>query len=102
MRAVLRGAVLVVTVSLALVLLPIAINVATGGTAPDFLAPYVGWVWPAIGVLWAVAVLTALFEVRDRRLPTISSRAADQPRNRPNALARINRYFSERRAGSLA
>lgn len=102
MRALLRGVVLVVTVSLALVLLPIAINVGTGGTAPAFLEPYVGWVWPAIGVLRAVAVLTALFELRDRRLPTISNRGADQPRNRPNALARIDRYFSERRAGSLA
>ncbi|MGW6200211.1 hypothetical protein ACWF0M_28990 [Kribbella sp. NPDC055110] len=30
-----------VTVSLALVLLPIAINVGTGGTAPTFLEPYV-------------------------------------------------------------
>lgn len=45
MRALLRGVVLVVTVSLALVLLPIAINVGTGGTAPAFLEPYVGWVW---------------------------------------------------------
>ncbi|MET9270161.1 NACHT domain-containing protein [Kribbella sp. NPDC003557] len=102
MRAVLRGVVLVATVSLGLVLLPIAINVGTGGTAPEFLAPYVGWVWPVIGILWIVAVLTALFELRDRRLPRISRRAADQPRNRPNALARIDRYYSERRAGSLA
>ncbi|WP_238173400.1 NACHT domain-containing protein [Kribbella speibonae] len=102
MRALLRGVVLVVTVSLGLVLLPIAINVGTGGTAPAFLEPYVDWVWPAIGVLWVVAVLTALFELRDRRLPTVSSRAADQPRNRTNAIARIDRYYSERRTSSLA
>jgi hypothetical protein len=97
-----RAVVLVVTVSLTLVLLPIAINVGTGGTAPAFLEPYVGWSWPLIGVLWVVAIVTALLEVRNRRLPVVSSRSADQPRNRPNALARIDRYISERRAGSLA
>ncbi|MGZ0149723.1 NACHT domain-containing protein [Kribbella sp. WER1] len=102
MRSFVSGAVLVVTVSLTVVLLPIAINVGTGGTAPGFLAPYVGWVWPAIGVLWVVAVGTALLEVRNRRQPRISNRTADQPRNRQNALLQIDRYLSERRAGSLA
>ena len=97
-----RAVVLVVTVSLTLVLLPIAINVGTGGTAPAFLEPYVGWAWPLIGVLWAATIVTALLEVRNRRLPVVSSRSADQPRNRRNALARIDRYLSERRAGSLA
>lgn len=97
-----RAVVLVVTVSLTLVLLPIAINVGTGGTAPGFLAPYVDWTWPLIGFLWVVAIVTALFEVRSRRLPTVSGRSADQPRNRPNALARVDRYLAERVAGSLA
>jgi hypothetical protein len=94
--------VLVVTVSLTLVLLPIAINVGTGGTAPGFLAPYADWTWPLIGLLWLIAIVTALFEVRSRRLPTVSGRSADQPRNRPNALARVDRYLSQRVAGSLA
>ncbi|MFG1624409.1 NACHT domain-containing protein [Kribbella sp. NPDC049227] len=98
----LRAVVLVVTVSLTLVLLPIAINVGTGGTAPGFLAPYADWTWPVIGALWLVAIVTALFEVRSRRLPTVSGRSADQPRNRPNALARVDRYLSQRVAGSLA
>ncbi|MEU8226605.1 NACHT domain-containing protein [Kribbella sp. NPDC048915] len=102
MRAVLSAVVLVITVSLSLVLLPIAINIATGGTVPAFLAPYVRGVWPLIGVLWVVAVVTALLEVRNRRLPPSSRRVADQPRNRRNALAHIDRYYSERRAGSLA
>ncbi|WP_433164121.1 NACHT domain-containing protein [Kribbella sp. CA-247076] len=99
---VLRAVVLVVTVSLTLVLLPIAINVGTGGTAPGFLAPYADWTWPLIGALWLIAIVTALFEVRSRRLPTVSGRSADQPRNRPNALARVDRYLSQRVAGSLA
>lgn len=98
----LRAVVLVVTVSLTLVLLPIAINVGTGGTAPGFLAPYTDWTWPVIGALWLVAIVTALFEFRSRRLPTVSGRSADQPRNRPNALARVDRYLSQRVAGSLA
>ncbi|MFC6157888.1 hypothetical protein [Kribbella jiaozuonensis] len=80
-----RAVVLVVTVSLTLVLLPIAINVGTGGTAPAFLEPYVGLAWPLIGVLWAATIVTAFLEVRNRRLPVVSSRSADQPRNRTNA-----------------
>ena len=44
-----RAVVLVVTVSLTLVLLPVAINVGTGGTAPAFLEPYAGWTWPLDG-----------------------------------------------------
>lgn len=99
---VVRAVVLVVTVSLTLVLLPIAINVGTGGTAPGFLEPYAAWTWPLIGVLWVVAIVTALLEVRSRRLPMLSGRFADQPRNRPNALARIDRYLSQRHSGSLA
>ncbi|MEU4390890.1 NACHT domain-containing protein [Kribbella sp. NPDC023855] len=102
MRGLLRVVVLVVTISLTLVLLPIAINVGTGGTAPDFLAPYVGWTWPAIGVLWLVAIVTGLAEYRSRRTVGLSARSADQPRNRPNALARVDRYLADRFAGSLA
>ena len=93
---------LVLTISLTLVLLPIAINVGTGGTAPDFLAPYVDWTWPVIGVLWLVAIVTGLFEFRSRRTVRHSARSADQPRNRPNALARVDRYLADRFAGSLA
>ena len=93
---------LVLTISLTLVLLPIAINVGTGGTAPAFLAPYVGWTWPAIGVLWMIAIGTGLLEVRSRRTGAQYARSADQPRNRPNALDRVDRYLESRYAGSLA
>ena len=98
----LRGVVLVLTISLTLVLLPIAINVGTGGTAPDFLEPFVDWTWPLIGLLWLVAIITGLFEYRSRRTVSHSARSADQPRNRPNALARVVRYLDNRMAGSLA
>jgi NACHT domain-containing protein len=95
-------AVVILTVSLTLILLPIAINVGTGGTAPSFLQPYAGWTWPSIGVLWIVAILTGLWEFRSRRTVGVSARSADQPRNRPNALARVERYLADRFAGSLA
>jgi hypothetical protein len=101
-RGLLRIALLILTLSLTLVLLPIAINVGTGGTAPDFLEPYVGWTWPVIGVLWLVAVVTGLIEYRSRRTVGHSARSADQPRNRPNALARVDSYLADRFAGSLA
>ncbi|NEA33234.1 NACHT domain-containing protein [Streptomyces sp. SID13031] len=97
-----RVVVLVLTISLTLVLLPIAINVGTGGTAPEFLEPYVGWTWPVIGVLWLVAIGTGLAQYRSRRTVGQSARSADQPRNRPNALARVDRYLADRFAGSLA
>ncbi|GAB3941022.1 hypothetical protein GCM10029976_059660 [Kribbella albertanoniae] len=98
----LRAVVIVLTASLSLVLLPIAINVGTGGTAPAFLAPYVAWTWPAIGVLWLILVLTALAEVRSRQRPVIASRSADKPRNRANALAQVDRYLQRRVDVSLA
>ncbi|MET7278701.1 NACHT domain-containing protein [Kribbella sp. NPDC005582] len=98
----LRAVVIVLTASLSLVLLPIAINVGTGGTAPSFLAPYVGWTWPAIGVLWLVLILTALGEVRSRQRPVLASRSADKPRNRANALAQVDRTLQRRVDGSLA
>ncbi|ONI68922.1 signal transduction protein [Kribbella sp. ALI-6-A] len=98
----LRVVLVVLSVSLTLVLLPIAINVGTGGTAPTFLQPYADWSWPVIGVLWLVAIVTGVWELRSRRTTTVSARFADQPRNRPNALAHVDRYLSERVAGSLA
>ncbi|MFF1819013.1 NACHT domain-containing protein [Kribbella sp. NPDC058245] len=100
--SVLRAVVIVLTASSSLVLLPIAINVATGGTAPAFLTPYVGWAWPVIGVLWLILVGTALAEVRSRQQPTISSRSADVPANRLLLLRNVDGYLNQRVAVSLA
>ncbi|MFI5728728.1 NACHT domain-containing protein [Kribbella sp. NPDC051587] len=102
MHGLLRAVVAILTISLTLVLLPIAINVGTGGAAPAFLEPYVAWTWPAIGVLWAIAIVTGLLEIRSRRSGAQYARSADQPRNRPNALDRVGRYLEGRFAGSLA
>ncbi|TDD48744.1 NACHT domain-containing protein [Kribbella antibiotica] len=98
-----RAVVLALTLSSSGVLLPIAINVGTGGTAPPFLAPYVDWVWPLIIVLWAVFVATGLAEIRARqRNPVIAARSGDTPRNRAIVLTEVNRYLRQRVDGSLA
>jgi hypothetical protein len=57
-HGVVRVVVVVLALSLTVVLLPIAINIGTGGTAPAFLAPYAKWTWPAIGFLWLAAIVT--------------------------------------------
>ncbi|MEV0054636.1 NACHT domain-containing protein [Saccharopolyspora shandongensis] len=83
-------------------LLPTAINIGTGGTAPAFLAPYTGWTWPVIGVLWAVSVAVGLWEMLARQQSAITSRPVDHPRNRPNALDRVEHYVDQRFSQSLA
>ncbi|MEV0702137.1 NACHT domain-containing protein [Saccharopolyspora sp. NPDC050389] len=89
-------------VSVSAVLLPTAINIGTGGTAPAFLAPYTDWTWPVIGVLWAVSVAAALWEMLARQQSAITSRPVDHPRNRPNALDRVEHYVHQRFSQSLA
>lgn len=89
-------------ISVSAVLLPTAINIGTGGTAPAFLAPYTAWTWPVIGVLWAVSVVVGLWEMLARQQSAITSRPVDHPRNRPNALDRVERYVGQRFSQSLA
>ncbi|MEU5852324.1 NACHT domain-containing protein [Saccharopolyspora shandongensis] len=89
-------------ISISAVLLPTAVNIGTGGTPPAFLAPYVTWTWPVIGVLWAGAVAAGLWELLARQQSSITSRPVDHPRNRPNALDRVEHYVGQRFAQSLA
>ncbi|SDW15253.1 NACHT domain-containing protein [Saccharopolyspora shandongensis] len=89
-------------ISVSAVLLPTAINIGTGGTAPAFLAPYTGWTWPVIGVLWAVSVAVGSWEMLARQQSAITSRPVDHPRNRPNALDRVEHYVDQRFSQSLA
>ncbi|MEU7526966.1 NACHT domain-containing protein [Saccharothrix sp. NPDC042600] len=85
-----------------LVLLPIAVNVGTGGTAPGFLARFQGWLWPGVGVLTALTVVLGAWErLRDRAVPHLPVKW-NHPANRAAALAQVERWARQRREGSLA
>lgn len=85
-----------------LVLLPIAINVGTGGTAPGLLAPFQGWLWPMVGVLTTVTVALGAWErLRDKAVTYIPVKW-NHPANRSAALGRIERWARERHSSSLA
>lgn len=99
---VVRALVLVVGLSLSSVLLPTAINIGTGGTPPAVLAPYADWTWAVIGLLWALTVGIGVWEALTRRESMITSRRVDHPRNRPNALDRVERDALQRTEQSLA
>ncbi|MEU4765694.1 hypothetical protein AB0H12_20800 [Actinosynnema sp. NPDC023794] len=84
-----------------LVLLPIAINVGTGGTAPGFLAGYVGWLWPAVVGLTALTVLLGTWErLRDKGTSYLFAKA-DHPGNLEAARKRVERWAVQRRNSSL-
>ncbi|MEU4746315.1 hypothetical protein AB0G02_38455, partial [Actinosynnema sp. NPDC023658] len=42
-----------------LVLVPVAINAVTGGSAPRVLGPYGAWLWPSLAVLSALTACLA-------------------------------------------
>ncbi|HEY2670998.1 MAG TPA: hypothetical protein VGJ07_11565 [Rugosimonospora sp.] len=85
-----------------LLIVPIAVNVGTGGTAPPWLRHYRGWLWPAaLGCVIAIVALEAWGQwSRSRR--TISARRPDDPRNDGLALDQVERYVDLRLRGSLA
>ncbi|MBW4721504.1 NACHT domain-containing protein [Saccharothrix obliqua] len=84
-----------------LVLLPIAINVGTGGTAPGLLGDYQGWLWPAVAVLTALTVVLGAWErLRERDKPRLPGKW-NHPANRAAALDRVEAWTRRRRAGSL-
>ncbi|ONI89476.1 hypothetical protein ALI22I_15800 [Saccharothrix sp. ALI-22-I] len=82
-----------------LVLVPVAINSVTGGSAPRVLGPYAQWLWPSLAVLSALTVSLAAWEPLSallvRRRPT-------HPANRRAALDRVERFVRARVDGSLA
>ncbi|MEV5544043.1 hypothetical protein AB0L13_45320 [Saccharopolyspora shandongensis] len=99
---VVRALVLAVGLSLSSVLLPTAINIGTGGTPPAVLAPYAGWTWAVIGLLWALTLGIGAWEVLAQRGSMVTSRPVDHPRNRPNALDWVERHVLQRTEQSLA
>lgn len=85
-----------------LLVVPYAVNIDTGGTAPTWLMPRIGWLWPtALGCL----LLIILLEVGDRLRgsgSTISPVRPHDPRNFGNALEQVSAYVKARQDGLLA
>lgn len=82
-----------------LVLVPIAINSATGGSAPRVLGPYATWLWPSLAVLTALTLVLAAWNPLSALL--VQRRPA-HPANRTAALDRVERYVRARVEGALA
>ncbi len=82
-----------------LVLLPIAVNAATGGSAPRVLGPYSTWLWPSLVLL---AGVTAGLAAWDPLSELLVQRRPAHPANRTAALDRVERYVRARQDGSLA
>lgn len=82
-----------------LVLVPIAVNTATGGSAPRVLGPYTTWLWPALAALSAVTACLAAWE--PLRALLLRRRPA-HPAHRAAALDRVERFVRDRLDGALA
>lgn len=82
-----------------LVLVPVAVNLVTGGSALRVLGPYAVWLWAALAVLSALTVCLAAWEPL-RSL--VLRRRPSHPANRRAALDRVERFVRARVDGSLA
>jgi energy-coupling factor transporter ATP-binding protein EcfA2 len=83
-------------------LLPVAINVATGGTAPEVLGPVVDWLWPVIVLLTGVMVGLVLWDRGSGQGVRFIPRRPGHPSHRLEAVDRVEREVLRRRHGSLA
>ncbi|GAA3870008.1 hypothetical protein GCM10022243_39290 [Saccharothrix violaceirubra] len=81
-----------------LVVLPVALNAATGGSAPRVLGPYAAWLWPALAALGVMAAVLAAWEPVAARL--VRRRPA-HPANRVAVLDQVDRHVRDRVEGSL-
>lgn len=85
-----------------LLILPLAINLATGGDPPKALEPYVNWLWPVI--IACLALLTGLQVWEKLRSPRseFSARHPQHPSNCQLALEQVSHYLDNLQQGSLA
>src|SRR4051812_15933318 len=84
-----------------LLIIPVAVNVGTGGEAPRWLQPYAGLLWPV--AIMCVLLIIAL-EIWDKIPMSKDSMSARRPHDRRNtslALGQILRYLEDRQSGSL-
>ncbi|MEV8436766.1 NACHT domain-containing protein [Actinosynnema sp. NPDC051121] len=82
-----------------LVLVPVAINAATGGSALPVLGPHARWLWPS---LVGLSALTACLAAWDRLASLLVRRRPAHPANRRVALERVERFVRARVDGSPA
>ncbi|GAA1270368.1 hypothetical protein [Saccharothrix xinjiangensis] len=82
-----------------LVLVPIAVNTVTGGSAAHVLGPYARWSWPALAALSAVTAALAAWE--PLRALLLRRRPA-HPAHRGAALDRVEGFVRDRLDGALA
>ncbi|BBH71653.1 hypothetical protein ACTI_83380 [Actinoplanes sp. OR16] len=85
-----------------LVIVPVAVNIGTGGEPPEWMRPFVTWLWPVAGIcVVVVAVLEYLSRRDDRPPPSMVTLHPDDPRNAPLALAQVTHYIKGRRKVGL-
>lgn len=85
-----------------LLIVPVAVNVGTGGTPPGWLRPHVGLLWPA--AVTCVGLVIAL-ELCDKLVVGRTAMSVRRPNDRRNvelALIQVKRYVEQRLTGSLA
>jgi hypothetical protein len=85
-----------------LLIVPVAVNVGTGGTTPGWLTPFKDWLWPVafvcVGLVIALEILDRILGART----VISVRLPNSSRNVDLALAQAKRYVELRQQGLLA
>ncbi|MFF5085182.1 NACHT domain-containing protein [Actinoplanes sp. NPDC000266] len=79
-----------------MIIVPVAVNVATGGELPGALRPFGFLLWPAAALCLLLIIVLGL---GDRRRPPPRR---DDPRNAGLALARVAHYVEQRRSGLLS
>jgi hypothetical protein len=89
-------------VFIASIVLPLTINLVTGGTAPHALKPYSHYYWPIIAGSFLVLAIYTLPAVFNKRLPTAATHTSTHPNNRPKALSEIQSYINSRLVNSLS
>jgi hypothetical protein len=101
-RGLLRFLQVMLVTAAGLVVVPVAVNIETGGDAPGWLKPYTDWLWP-VGLACAllVAVLEFLARREDGPAKPASAAHPDDPRNARRVLAQISHYIEGRRQGAL-
>ncbi|WP_061298982.1 NACHT domain-containing protein [Herbidospora cretacea] len=83
-----------------LVLLPVLINIATGGAAPAWLEPYRGWVWSLVAVLAVIAIVFAVLQAAEKK-PDSKIAGYVHPDYRGRAIANVHRHVTQRLDQSL-